>query len=83
MSAGTVLTPEKIKAIRADLGMTQAELAVMLGYSPKYASQAFHKLEKGIEPMPYAVSHLLLAIHRGYRPDTALDHESATQPATS
>lgn len=60
------MTPSAIKHARATLGLTQAQLAPLLGYSDK---ARISELERGaINPGP-AVLLLLRAYLGGYRPE--------------
>ena len=50
------MTPEQFRTIRSELGLTQAQLAPLLGYaSPVRISE----LENGRRDIPFAVGRLL------------------------
>lgn len=59
------MTPDDIRAARRSLGLTQAQLADMLGYA---RSDRVSEIERGIERPSVAVRRLLQAYLDGYRP---------------
>lgn len=59
------MTPTTIKQARSDLGLTQAQLAPLLGYADK---SRISELERGTERPGAAVVRLLQAYLDGYRP---------------
>jgi transcriptional regulator with XRE-family HTH domain len=59
------MSPGKIRAARRSLGLTQAQLAAMLGYA---RSDRVSEIERGIEQPSAAVRRLLQAYLDGYRP---------------
>lgn len=59
------MTPAELKQARSDLGLTQAQLAAVLGYAHKIR---ISELERGVA-MPGASAVLLLRAYlAGYRP---------------
>ena len=66
------MSPEEIKAARKKLGLTQAQLARVLGYSTdgKVPGMAVSVMERATNPrpLPEAQRRLLLAYLDGYRP---------------
>jgi len=60
------MTPAEIKQARSDLGLTQAQLAPLLGYGDK---TRVSELERGSQAPGAAVVRLLQAYLDGYRPD--------------
>ena len=59
------MSPCEIRAARRSLGLTQAQLAAMLGYA---RSDRVSEIERGIEQPSAAVRRLLQAYLDGYRP---------------
>ena len=59
------MTPDEIKQARQSLGLTQGQLAPLLGYGDK---GRVSELERGIERPGAAVLRLLRAYLDGYRP---------------
>lgn len=53
------MTPAEFKNIRLGLGLTQAQMALALGYAPKYGNQHIYKIEKGIKRPSRAVVKLM------------------------
>lgn len=60
------MTPAEIIAARKELGLTQAGLARMLGYSSRTGA---YKIETGLVKPSAAVVRLLRAYLDGYRPE--------------
>lgn len=58
------MTPEEIKAARKALGLTQAQLAQVMGYKRTYLTN----LEAGREVLGAQGVRLLAAYLEGYRP---------------
>lgn len=63
-----ILTGDEVRAIRKELGLSQAELATELGYEGSLRRQRISRVENGHEIMNYAKANLLLAIKDGYKP---------------
>lgn len=66
MGRGLISTPAEIKEARQSLGLTQAQLAPLLGYGP--AKARISELERGARPVTAAAARLLAAYLAGYRP---------------
>lgn len=63
------MTPDKIRAARETLNLTQQQLAVLLGFEDRpNARQALYRLESGIRDITTAQERLLQAYLDGYRP---------------
>lgn len=60
------MTPEEIKQARQSLGLTQSQLAPLLGYS---AAPRVAEIEAGKRNASDCVVRLLSAYLEGYRPD--------------
>jgi len=60
------MTPADIQQVRQSLGLTQAQLAPLLGSA---ATSRVSEIERGIERPGAAVLLLLRAYLAGYRPD--------------
>lgn len=60
------MTPAEIKQARQTLGLTQSQIAPLLGYG---ASTRITELESGARTPSAAVMRLLSAYLDGYRPD--------------
>lgn len=62
------MTAAEFKAIRLRLGLTQAELASVLGYS---IAMQVSELERATnpKPVPRLIAMLVKAFDAGYRPD--------------
>lgn len=60
------MTPADIKQARQSLGLTQAQLALMLGYA---ATPRISELERGERVPSACIMRLLRAYLAGYRPD--------------
>lgn len=54
---------------RRDLGLSDEDLARMIGVSPENAKRQFYKWEKGIRNIDAGRERLLAAYLDGYRPD--------------
>lgn len=66
---GTDMTPAEIRAARESLGLTQAQIAPLVGYGGKRAVQTISDIERGkVAPAPYAIRLLRLYLS-GVRPD--------------
>lgn len=59
------MTPAEIKQHRETLGLTQAQIAPLLGYS---ATQRVSEIERGTRNPSDAAAQLLQAYLNGYRP---------------
>ena len=63
------MTAADVRAARQSLGLTQAQLAPLLGYAPGPNPQArVSDLERGVHPVDGAKARLLTAYLDGYRP---------------
>ena len=60
------MTPTDIKEARQSLGLTQSQIAPLLGYADK---TRISELERGVREPGSAVVLLLRAYLAGYRPD--------------
>lgn len=61
------MTPAEFRTIRSELGLTQAQLAPLLGYSNKVRVS---ELETGLRPCPWHVGQLMQCYRLlGYAPD--------------
>ena len=61
------MTPSEFKAIRVGLGLTQAELAVLLGYAHRNGVSILESVASG-RLVPPTVERLMRAYEAGYRP---------------
>ena len=59
------VTPEQIKAARKFLGLTQAQMAIVLGY---YGQSPYARMERGERAPHGSVIRLINAYLDGYRP---------------
>ncbi len=59
------MTPKQIAAARAKLGLSQPQLASVMGLDPLSVS----RIERGVKPPPVRYVRLLRAYIKGYRPD--------------
>jgi len=59
------MTPQEFRAIRIDLGLTQQDLAVVMGYS----SAGRVSIVENADTVPTQVGKLMEAYRSGYRPD--------------
>ena len=62
------ITGEDVKRIRRDLGLTQKQLAAVLGYGHAVRISEFERTSEPV-PIPNHIAMLLEAIEQGYRPD--------------
>lgn len=62
------MTPKEIKDARLKLGLTQSQLAILLGYKGENVRAMMHDLETGNKPLREAQKRLLVAYTEGYRP---------------
>jgi DNA-binding transcriptional regulator YiaG len=69
------MSPGEIRAARRSLGLTQAQLAAMLGYA---RSDRVSEIERGIEQPSAAVRRLLQAYLDGYRPGDCPQRHNST-----
>ena len=60
------MTPTELKQARSDLGLTQAQMAPLLGYGH---TMRVSELERGTRQPGQSVVLLIAAYLRGYRPD--------------
>ena len=63
------MTPSETKAARKSLGLTQSQMAAMLGYQGKNNKQMMYDIETGRRPLRGPQRRLMIAYMRGYRPD--------------
>lgn len=68
------MSPEEIRAARAALGLTQAELAAVMGYGNK---ARIAELERGARAASPAAARLIAAYVAGYRPPDWPEKSSA------
>jgi transcriptional regulator with XRE-family HTH domain len=61
------MTGQEFKAIRLALGLTQAQLAVVLGYGHAIRISEFERPNRAL-PVPKRVGEQMLAFAAGYRP---------------
>lgn len=68
------MKPIEFKRIRETLGLTQRELAEVLGYGHV---MRVSELERDTNPMPvpWAVGQLMRAMLAGFRPDTWVEND--------
>lgn len=62
------MTPTELKTARETLGLSQAQLAVLLGYEGTNIRQRVSAQENGHKAVPPLVSRLAQAYLDGYRP---------------
>lgn len=62
------MTPEAFRALRASLGLTQAQLASVLGYAFRENVAAMEHTGGGSREVPPAIARLMRAYEAGYRP---------------
>lgn len=62
------MTPKDIKDARLKLGLTQSQLAILLGYKGDNVRAMMHDLETGAKPLREPQMRLLVAYTEGYRP---------------
>lgn len=63
------MTPAEFKKIYTDLGLTQPQLADVLGYTGEHSRGTIHKLSCGAKSITPPVARLMIAYRDGYRPD--------------
>jgi transcriptional regulator with XRE-family HTH domain len=63
------ISSEEFKRIRKGLGLSQAELAGVLGYGHVMRISELERETNPI-PVPWMVAQLMLAMNEGYRPET-------------
>lgn len=64
------MTPDEIRAARKILGLTQHQLAVLLGFADQpLTKNNLSRLERGSKTLDAARARLLQAYLDGYRPD--------------
>lgn len=63
-----ILTGDQVRAIRADLQLTQDQLGARLGYAGAMRRQIISKIETGERDIDYLRANLLLAMEQGYYP---------------
>lgn len=63
------MKPSELRAARRALGLTQAEMAVMLGYQGRRLTQTYNALEKGRRRVREPQRRLVCAMLDGWRPD--------------
>lgn len=61
------MTPEEFRTIRLRLGYTQAELAVILGYSDPMRISEFER-NRNPRPVPRLLAMVMAAMDSGWRP---------------
>jgi transcriptional regulator with XRE-family HTH domain len=67
--ADPLLTGEQVRRIRVEvLQLSQADLALRLGYTSKLRRQAISKIETGLAGIDYLRANLLMAMEAGYQP---------------
>jgi transcriptional regulator with XRE-family HTH domain len=59
------MTPQEFKEARKALGLTQSQMATVLGYG---AQSRISDVERGVQPVTDTVSRLIHAYLNGYRP---------------
>lgn len=64
----SVMTPEQFSLIRKSLGLSQMQLAPLLGYKPNKTCSIVSRMERGDKPIQPAHARLMLAYYSGYRP---------------
>ena len=62
------MTPTDIREARVKLGLTPPQMAVMLGYSERGASERISEIENGVRKPDRSKVLLLEAYLDGYRP---------------
>jgi len=62
------MTNTEFKAIREQLGLTQAQLAAVLGYHGAMAVSVYERATNP-RPVPALLARLMEAYRDGYRPD--------------
>ncbi len=62
------MTNHEFRAIRNKLGLTQAQLATVLGYSGALTVSTMER-ETNPKPIPGLLARLMRAYDAGYRPD--------------
>lgn len=62
------MTGAEFKAIRAALGLTQVQLAAVLGFNQRSYLAAFEGSTKSSREIPPLVERLMIAYRDGYRP---------------
>lgn len=60
------MTPDQIKDARQSLGLSQEDMARMMGYRSK---SRLSEIERGKKPISDAATRLLAAYMSGYRPE--------------
>ena len=63
------MTPSETKSARQSLGLTQAQMADMLGYQGDNLKQMMYDIETGRRPLRAPQGRLIVAYLKGYRPD--------------
>lgn len=61
------MTPAEFRAIRQKLGLTQAELAALLGYGTPLRISEFERATNP-RPVPRLLALVMLAMDSGWRP---------------
>lgn len=61
------MTPQEFRAIRKQLGLTQAGLAALTGYGAGTRIAGFESVDHG-RPIPPLLERLMRAYEAGYRP---------------
>ncbi len=61
------MTPDEFRAIRQRLGLTQAQLAVYLGYGSPMRISEFER-ETNPRPVPRMLAMVMEALDSGWRP---------------
>lgn len=63
------MSPDDVRAARESLGLSQFQMADMLGYEGTQRGQQVHDLETGKKPLRECQRRLILAYLEGYRPN--------------
>jgi DNA-binding transcriptional regulator YiaG len=75
---GEAMTPYEIREARRQLGLSQAELAPLLGYGDV---ARVSEIERGVRQPNAAVIRLLCAYLDGYRPQDWPHHPHSLEPS--
>lgn len=62
------MTPSELKQARHKLGLSQSELAILLGYDGNRCREQVYKMEVGLREIREAQRRLVEAYLLGYRP---------------
>lgn len=62
------MSPTVFKLTRERLGLSQDELAAILGYTGENRYKTVSSFERGVRPVPMHVEKLVTAYREGYRP---------------